>query len=681
MNDVKERNGFMDAFARKAVPMGGLAPLRGSSKEGRLLCGLTCLVCFVCFVMPLLSGCSAPVSTEGVTSEKAQSEGVSTDSSEATGDSSSEDDGQSDEVSVEIDMDAMDFDYTERDKDPSFDIDSATAIEFDSDEATIKGDGAEFGDGVLSIAQEGAYLVSGELENGQILVEVSDQEKVQLVFDGAIIHNDDGPALYVKEADKVFVTLVEGSKNSLSDGTGYVSAEDDGVPDACLYSKADLTINGSGALDVTGASLHAVNSKDDLVITGGSITASAEGDALRGKDCVKIADGAFELKAGEDAIKSNNDEDGTRGFISIDGGDFSIEAGDDAVHAESVLVINDGDVEVATCTEGLEAERVYVKGGDVRVTATDDGVNASARETTVATSGEALAGQLPADAEAAGDGANQEGVGAMTGSVPQQPADPAVQNGGLAADSGMRGDAPSAFGGDAETPFDPNAQEQGIAAAPSDPSSAEAQSVETMPEEQGGAGEFGVSVASESCVIEVSGGRLLIDAGGDCLDTNGTMLISGGVVLARCTSSGIDSALDYEIGAQIDGGTVLLMGPREMAMGLTDGSQACVTSYVDGAAGDNVSVVDAEDSVLIALDAVSAFGWLCASTPQMEEGAELSVIIGGSPSDAGDEGFADSGGVSGGNESKVIAALPSANMGGGPMAQPGMQGTEMIKPE
>ena len=52
---------------------------------------------------------------------------------------------------------------------------------------------------------------------------------------------------------------------------------------ACIFSHDDLTINGSGALTVTGNLNDGIHSKDDLIITGGNLSVTAVNDGLKGK--------------------------------------------------------------------------------------------------------------------------------------------------------------------------------------------------------------------------------------------------------------------------------------------------------------------------------------------------------------------------------------------------------------
>lgn len=170
-------------------------------------------------------------------------------------------------------------------------------------------------------------MATGELTDGQLLVAAGDDDKVQLVLAGATVHNEDGPAIYVQNADKCFVTLADGAENTLTDGADYALEADSDEPYATLFSRCDLTLNGGGTLNVTAAYRHAVCSKDDLTVVSGTYNISAVEDGLRGRDSVKIRDGAFAIAAGGDGIKSNKDSKPTKGFVSIDGGTFDIQAG------------------------------------------------------------------------------------------------------------------------------------------------------------------------------------------------------------------------------------------------------------------------------------------------------------------------------------------------------------------
>lgn len=342
-----------------------------------------------------LAGC-----TGGTFEEAAEGAGEKTEqgqSDQAQGDNGTTGTtGEVDWASL-IDIPGMDFAYSDRDKDASYDVASATNIALSGQGATVSGEGAAVEGATVTISAAGTYAVTGELTAGSLVVNAGDQDKVQIVPSGASIRNEAGPALNIQQADKVFVTLADGTQNTLADGASYELVEGEDEPNAALYSKADLTINGAGALSVEGNYRHGVNSKDDLVVTGGAITVVAKEDGLRGKDCVKVADGSFAITAGGDGVKSSNDEDPTRGFVSIDGGTFTVTG----------------------CEEGIEAQEVIVNNGELNITASDDGINAAVAErdsndATIDASGDAgsTVGQDDHAGDQGGEGQGDGGQGA-----------------------------------------------------------------------------------------------------------------------------------------------------------------------------------------------------------------------------------------------------------------------------
>lgn len=224
-----------------------------------------------------------------------------------------------------------------------------------------------------SISVAGTYVLSGTL-NATLYVEVTSDEKVQLVFNGITINSTNGPAVYVKQADKVVITLAEGSENTINDGSNY-TLDAEGA-NAAIYSKDDLTINGTGSLVVNGNTAHGIVSNDDLAIVSGNITVNAVADTLKGKDSVKIKDGKLVLSAGEDAIVSSNiDED--YGDVYIEGGNITINAGDKGIQAAHDVVINGGTININSAVEGIEGYTVTMNAGTVTINASDDGINAT----------------------------------------------------------------------------------------------------------------------------------------------------------------------------------------------------------------------------------------------------------------------------------------------------------------
>ena len=232
------------------------------------------------------------------------------------------------------------YTYSDYELDDSFDRQSAASITLSGSTAQSNGSGVSINNATVTISKEGCYLISGELEDGQIIVDAGDSDKVQLVLDNASIHCSTGSAILVRNADNVKVTLAADSENELSDGTEYQT--DDDNPDAALFSKDDLVINGSGSLTVQGNYKHGIAGNDDLVITGGRLTVNSLSHVLRGKDSVAILDGTFVLTSQKDGIQASNTEDSTKGWVQIDGGNFTIQSSGDGIQAETNLSIYDG---------------------------------------------------------------------------------------------------------------------------------------------------------------------------------------------------------------------------------------------------------------------------------------------------------------------------------------------------
>lgn len=234
----------------------------------------------------------------------------------------------------------------------------------------------------VTITEEGTYVVSGTATNASIIVEADDAAKVQIVLAGASITNDDFPAIYVKSADKVFVTTAAGTENKLS-VTGSFVADGDTNTDAVIFSKDDLTLSGEGSL-VISSTANGVTSKDDLKVTGGAYTITADHHGLEANDSVRIAGGSFSITAGTDAIHAENSDDDTLGYVYVCGGDFSLQAGSDGIQATTIAQVDAGSFSVVA-SEGIEATYVQINGGTIYIAASDDGINGTTKSYSIGT--------------------------------------------------------------------------------------------------------------------------------------------------------------------------------------------------------------------------------------------------------------------------------------------------------
>ena len=204
----------------------------------------------------------------------------------------------------------------------------------------------------IEITSEGVYVITGTASNASIVVEAGDEDKVQIVLDGVSITNDSAPCIYVKSADKVFVTTTD-SENSLT-VTGTFSADGDTNTDAVIFSKDDLVLNGTGTLTIKSTD-NGVTSKDDLKITGGTLNITCTSDALEANDSIRIADGIISIDTAKDALHAENDEDDTVGFVYICGGTLNVESEDDAIHATTIIQIDDGELVLSAYQRSSDA--------------------------------------------------------------------------------------------------------------------------------------------------------------------------------------------------------------------------------------------------------------------------------------------------------------------------------------
>lgn len=227
----------------------------------------------------------------------------------------------------------------------------------------------------VTLDTEGIYVLSGEATDVTIVVAAAEDAKIQLVLDGVSITNADAPAIYVKTADKVFVTTTD-SVNDLH-VSGVCAADGDTNPDAVIFSRSDLTLNGSGILNIVSGAGNGVASKDELKITGGTYSIQSSADALEANDAILIYDGTLTIASGKDALHSENAEDESLGYIYMQNGTLTINAADDAIRGNSFVQIDGGTIEITACLEGIEATRVIINDGLITLNAKDDGINAT----------------------------------------------------------------------------------------------------------------------------------------------------------------------------------------------------------------------------------------------------------------------------------------------------------------
>ena len=550
--------------------------------------------------------------------------------------------------------------FTTNDQNGSWDTTGAAAITLTGDGASISGNGAYVYDGNVVIAEAGRYVLSGSLEDGSIIVDAHDSSKVWILLDGVEINCSDDACIQVDQADKVFLTLAEGSENTLISGSAYSdTALSDGT-DGAIFAHDDLTINGSGSLTVTAQYSHGISANDDLVITGGTITISAADDAIHVNDSIRIKDAAITVTAGDDGLLTTNEvENGylyiesgtlditasgdgihTTGDVTVAGGETNISAGDDGIHSDASVFVQSGTILISDCYEGIEALIIDVSGGDVSINCEDDGFNANGGSSDMFGGGGQMGG---------GQNDGTFGHGGMHGS---------------GTDEGTTGEMPTPpdRSGESMSGGMPTGQETETASG-SGQSSADTEDVETY--------------------ISISGGniRIVNEVGQDAdgLDSNGDIKISGGTIYISLLGTGSNCAVDYasESGgvAEITGGTIIACGASSMAESFDSTSTQASILYNTSSvveAGTTLTVADADGSVLLSWEVPCSFSSALISCPQMEVGGTYTVTAGETSEEITLESVSTTygdaqGGMPGGD-------MGQGGMPGGDMGHSGMPG-------
>ena len=557
---------------------------------------------------------------------------------------------------TEISTDDMDFEFSNKD----------TTYDYDESEAKTVADSEK----AVKITAEGTYVVSGEHES--ITVSAPDTAKVRIILKNATVSNTSGPAIYIEKADKVFITACKGTTNTLSDGTSYTGNFKDTNVDGAIFSKADLTLNGEGTLNITGNCKCGAVSKDDLIICGLSLTVKSTGCALEGKDCVKIKDAAITVSAGGDGIRSTNTEKSNKGFVYIETGNIDITSGNDGIQAATVLKAANGSIKITAgggaadtkqnsggrnmpgfggktqttddeeSTKGLKAgSLILIDDGSFEVSSKDDSFHSN--------------GDIEINGGSFTAAAGDDGFHADNN---------LIINGGSITVSrsyeGLEGQKVTVTGGD----IDITASDDGINAASSSSNSSS----------DGRPGN-----SDSNALITIGGGYIVVNAAGDGIDSNGNVAITGGTVLVSGPTDNGNGAFDYDGDATVSGGTVILCGSSGMAQGFSDKSEQASFMYTldnSASAGSSVAVTDEKGNVLASFIPAKQYNNVVISTPSLKSGSSYKLVIGGTVSGADKNGFASSGSVSSAAQTLDIkltgttttigsGGMSGGNMGGG----------------
>ncbi len=560
--------------------------------------------------------------------------------------------------------------FSDRDTEATYEESEAVSITLSSTKATTSDSSkVAISGSTVTIKDEGVYVLSGKLTSGQIIIDAEDTDKVQLVLKGVTINCDTSAAIYVRQADKVFVTLAKGTTNTLSNKKEFVAIDDNNI-DGVIYAKDDLTINGSGTLTINAAYGSGVVGKDDLTITGGTYKITAAEHGFDGKDSIAIADGTFQVTAGKDGFHSENSDDATKGFVYIGKGTYTITSQGDAFDSASITQIDDGTFQIktgggntATLTEESASAKGIVAGGNLllkkgtfTMDCADDAFHSNSNLTvkngtyTIATGDDGFHADSAAIIEdgtikitTCYEGIEGETVLISAGNVNIVASDDglnAAESGEDAVDEAMEGQQNAMANGEmpefdsTDTPPEKPAGDATTSATPSTTTGTPPTGTPptgTDGEMTGGhmgGGMGGGMAVNENCNITIAGGKVTLDTKGDSIDSNGNINITGGELYISGAESGADSPLDSNGSVTVTGGVIVAGGSSGMFTGLSEDTTQGWAQFNLTASQTGTVTVKSGSTTILSYTPTKAYPTVLISSPLLKSGSTYTITMG-----------------------------------------------------
>lgn len=546
---------------------------------------------------------------------------------------------------------------------------------------THTGSGIEINGKNILITEGGDYTLSGKLDDGSITV--STEDKVKLRLSGADITTSEGPCIYIENADKAYITLTENSENSLIAENSEKGA---------IYSKDNLEIKGKGALSITSDAGHAIKASDNLKIENGEISIEALNDGIHVNDTFEISGGKLDITAVGDGIDSesiviisggelniattgepteqstvnteNNNrfnmfdnktdvefENSTKGIkaewmMSISGGTITVNSAHHAIHCTDEIEISGGEfsicseygkgisahgnltvsgsdtvIDITKSTEGLESKNIFtMNDGKVKIVASDDGINA-----TGGNSGE----MMPGGGNHGFDRGNENGNRPFEKDENRKDFGNG-KNDGASFDGNRPNDRDFAKPDNMQVPEMPD----GATAPPDMPTDDERTAPPDMPEmPSGNFGGFGNSGRNLKDCFIINGGYIEIYAEDDCLDSNGNLIINGGVIKATNptgTFSGAFAVIDPDGQTTIGEDAVLIFATAsgsERSLNLSQNSVIINCESTHGA-GDTITLYDSNSNAIYEYTPEGNYKSVLIASKSIKTGNKYTISIG-----------------------------------------------------
>lgn len=499
-------------------------------------------------------------------------------------------------------------------------------ITLSNEGVTSSTDFATVSDNQIVIELQGYYYFTGTATDVSIVVNADDSDNVFLIFDNVDLSTDSGSIVDVESAKNVYILLKENSVNELTD-TDYDSS--------AIFSRQDLSIQGYGSLTITSYH-HGVDSNDDLKVTYATLSITAKGDGLHANDNIIITDATIDISSKDDGIQAK-DRDGEKGNISIENSTIEISASDQGMDATMMLAVVSGTIDITKALgKGLKSDSdVLIIDGEITIKSTDDGIHSSNQ---VIIEGGTIT------INTGDDGVHADELLQITG-------------GNVTVSDSYEGLESTVVKIDGGT-ISLNTDDDGISVSDSSASSYST---------------FGGISNDSNCLIEITGGTLIINAVGDGIDSNGSINITGGIILVDGPTSSMNGAIDYNGSFTMSGGTLLAIGASGMAETISSSSsQYGILASMTSTYTSDITIVDSNGDVILHYNPEKSYQSIAMSSPEFKRGKTYTIYLGGTYTDGNyvTDNYATGGTLTGGTKysdftiSSIVTTIGSSYSSG-----------------
>ena len=539
----------------------------------------------------------------------------------------------------------------------------------------------------LKITEGGIYNLTGTISDGNIYIDTKDN--VKLILNGVTINSSDGPAIYIENANVVYIELASGTVNYLTDSETYSDSNINGT----IFSKDDLIIGGDGKLVIDANYEDGIVSKDNLKIISGELEIESVDDGIRGKDSVVIMDGNFKINASGDAIKSTNDTDSNLGYILINEGIYDLEIKLDGIQAETDLVINNGTFNIKTSgndtdsSKGLKiGSNLIINDGNFEIDSYDDSIHSNNYINIINGSFSLSSGDdaIHADNKIVIDNGNIDVLKSYEGIEASE----IIINDGdiniVASDDGINAASKSSSNDNNDFSINMPDDMKDLNNKPENMEDFDSQNgnkpenmenfdpkngnrpdenMENFDPQNGNKSDdnnikpnfedIDMNNNSNIATITINGGNIYVSARGDGVDANGSIYMNGGKLIINGPTDNGNSALDYDKEFKITGGILVASGSSGMALNTSNSStqNSIMINFTESInESELISIFDSNDNEIFTYSSSKKYQNIVISTPGLKKGETYTIYEGGSTNSIENNGLYETGLYTGGSK-------------------------------